>query len=116
MVLGRCPYCDGNVIAYNITSRGQKIKLYRCEYATKERDINDDYVFTADATCRFMIYSNVFLRWNKKSLSEHEMKQLLHEGQVVVRLHGKKGTGEYFKYAIPDLEYGVSILWGIEVA
>lgn len=44
------------------------------------------------------------------------MKQLLKEGQIAVRLHGRKGTSEYFKYVIPDPEYGVSILWDSEVA
>ena len=116
MVLGKCPYCGGAVISQKLTIQGQKVNLYACEHATKERDINDDYVFSADASCRFRVYSNTFLRWNKRSLSEYEMKQLLKEGQIAVRLHGRKGTGEYFKYVIPDPEYGVSIVWDSEVA
>ena len=116
MVLGKCPYCGGNVISQKITAKGQKINLYSCEHARKERDINDDYVFASDASCRFRVYSNTFLRWNKRSLSEYEMKQLLHEGQIAVRLHGRKGTGEYFKYVVPDSEYGVSILWDMPVS
>lgn len=43
------------------------------------------------------------------------MKQLLENGQVTVRLHGRAGTKEYFKYVITDKEYGVSILWDEEV-
>ena len=43
------------------------------------------------------------------------MKKLLEDGQTIVRLHGRKGTGEYFKYVITDKEYGVSILWDEEV-
>jgi hypothetical protein len=43
------------------------------------------------------------------------MKKLLKEQQVVVRLHGKKGGSEYFKYVIPHEEYGVTILWEEEV-
>ena len=115
MVLGQCPYCGGNVIAQKITAKGQKITLYRCEHAKKERDINDDYVFSSDASCRFRVYSNTFLRWNKRSLSEHEMKQLLHEGQTTIRLHGRKGRSEYFKRIVPDPEYGVSIVWDGEI-
>lgn len=115
MVLGKCPYCEGNVVSQKITAKGQKINLYSCEHAKKERDVNDDYVFSSDATCRFRVYSNAFLRWNKRSFSEYEMKQLLREGLVAVRLHGKKGTSEYYKYIIPDPEYGVSILWDSEV-
>jgi hypothetical protein len=115
MVLGKCPYCDGNVLAYIINTQGQKITLYACEYAKKERDVNDDYVFRSDARCRFRVFSNVFLRWNKRSLSEREMKELLREGQITVRLHGRKGTREYFKYVVPNPEYGVSILWDMDV-
>jgi len=114
MVLGQCPYCGGNVIAQKISVKGQKINLYRCEHANKERDMNDDYVFTSDASCRFRVYSNAFLRWNKRSLSEYEMKQLLHEGHIAIRLHGRKGTREYFKHIVPDPEYGVSIVWDSE--
>lgn len=116
MMLGKCPYCGGSVVSYKITAKGQKINLYACENAKKERDINDDYVFSADASCRFLVYSNAFLRWNKRSLSEYEMKQLLSEGEILIRLHGRKGTREYFKYIVPDPEYGVSILWDRDVA
>ncbi|ACZ11368.1 hypothetical protein [Sulfurospirillum deleyianum] len=116
MILGKCPFCGGNVLSQKITARGQKINLYHCEHAIKERDVNDDYVFSATSMCRFQVYSNALLRWNKRSLSELEMKTLLQEGQIVVRLHGKKGTREYFKYVVADPEYGVSILWDSEVA
>lgn len=115
MILGKCPYCEGNVFSQKITAQGQKINLYSCENAKKERDIANDYVFASDATCTFRVYSNTFLRWNKRSLSEREMKNLLQEGQITVRLHGRKGTGEYFKYVVTDREYGVSILWNTEV-
>lgn len=115
MVLGKCPYCNSNVVSAKITVRGQKINLYTCENAKKEHDIGGDYVFSVNATCTFRVYSNAFLRWNKRSLSEYEMKQLLKEGQISVRLHGRKGTKEYFKYVITDKEYGVSILWDEEV-
>ena len=111
MSLGKCPFCGGNVLSQKITTRGQKINLYHCEHAIKERDINDDYVFSATSTCRFQVYSNALLRWNKRSLSELEMKKLLQEGQIAVRLHGRKTGSEYIKNLIPNREYGVSILW-----
>jgi len=115
MILGKCPYCESNVTSRKINVQGKNIKLYSCENAKKEYDDSEQYVFTADSTCRFMVYSNVFLRWNKRSFSEYEMKKLLQDEQTIVRLHGRKGTGEYFKYVIPDFEYGVSILWDEEV-
>lgn len=115
MILGKCPYCSGNVLSNKINVKGKNIKLYSCENAKKEYDESEQYVFTADSTCRFRVYSNAFLRWNKRSFSQHEMKKLLQDKQTIVRLHGRRRAGEYFKYVIPDLEYGVSILWEEEV-
>ena len=115
MILGKCPYCDGNVIARNFVAQGKKIKLYTCENAKKEYDESESFVFTADSTCTFRVYSNAFLRWNKRSFSQHEMKKLLQDGQITIRLHGRAGSSEYFKYVIPNKEYGVSILWDEEV-
>ncbi|RXJ78469.1 hypothetical protein CRV03_00110 [Arcobacter sp. F155] len=115
MILGKCPYCEGSVLSKKINVKGKNIKLYSCENAKKEYDESEQYVFTADSTCRFRVYSNAFLRWNKRSFSEYEMKKLLQDEQTIVRLHGRSGSGEYFKYVIPDLEYGVSILWDEEV-
>jgi len=115
MLLGKCPYCEGNVFSKKINVKGKKIKLYSCENAKKEYDESEQYVFTADSTCRFMVYSNTFLRWNKRSFSEIEMKKLLQDGQTIVRLHGKSSSGEYFKYVIPHFEYGITILWDEEV-
>jgi len=115
MILGDCPYCDGIVTSRKINVQGKTIKLYSCQNAKKEYDESEQYVFTADSTCRFRVYSNAFLRWNKRSFSEYEMKKLLKDGQAVVRLHGRAGTGEYFKYVITDQEYGVSVLWDEEV-
>ena len=86
MIIGKCPYCGGAVVSQKLTIQGQKVNLYSCEHEKKERDINDDYVFSSDETCRFRVYSNTFLRWNKRSWSECEMKQLLKEGQISVRL------------------------------
>lgn len=43
------------------------------------------------------------------------MKNLLNNEQIIVRLHGKAGTKEYYKYVITDLEYGVSVLWDEEI-
>ena len=115
MILGKCPYCEGSVIARNFVAQGKKIKLYTCEHAQKEYDESESFVFTADSTCTFRVYSNAFLRWNKRSFSSYEMKKLLQDGQTTIRLHGRKGTSEYFKYVIPDKDYGVSILWDEEV-
>lgn len=114
MLLGKCPYCDGNVIQKESIARGKKIKLYSCENAKKEYDESESFVFTHDSTCTFRIYSNALLRYNKRNISSNEIKNLLDEGQIKIRLHGRKGSSEYYKYAIPNKEYGISILWDEE--
>ncbi|MDD2383113.1 MAG: hypothetical protein PHN18_02885 [Sulfurospirillaceae bacterium] len=116
MIIGKCPYCDGNVISQKINVQGQNVIVYACEHARKEYDLTESYVFSAESTCRFRIYSNALKRWNKRSIGHYEIKSLLEEGQIKVRLHGRKGTREYFKYAITDEEYGISILWDEEVS
>jgi hypothetical protein len=116
MTLGKCPYCDGKIIAISSNIKGKKVNLYTCENAKKEYDDSEQFVFTSDSTCTFRVYSNVFLKWNKRSFSKYEMKNLLENQQIVVRLHGRKGTGEYFKYVVTNKEYGVSILWDEEVS
>ncbi len=113
--LGKCPYCEGHVESRKITVKGKTINIYACTNAKKEYDESDAYVYSANSTCTFMVYSNKFLKWNKRSFSSYEMKKLLRDGQVTVRLHGRRGTSEYFKYVILDKEYGCSILWDEEV-
>lgn len=115
MILGKCPYCSGDVISKKVVARGKNIKLYSCENAKKEYDESDSYVFSADSTCRFRVFSNVFLKWNKRSFGENEMRRLLRDGQVTIRLYSKNSKKEYFKYVIPDSEYGVCILWEEDV-
>jgi len=114
-ILGKCPYCEGSVESRKITVQGKNINIYACSNAKKEYDESDAYVYSSTSTCTFMVYSNKFLKWNKRSFSSYEMKNLLNEGQVTVRLHGRRGTSEYFKYVILDKEYGCSILWDEEV-
>lgn len=115
MILGKCPYCKGNVRAIKSTVNGKKVNLYSCENAKKEYDDSEQFVFASNSTCTFRVYSNVFLRWNKRSFSKYEMKKLLEDEQIIIRLHGRSGTSEYFKYVITNKEYGVSILWDEEV-
>lgn len=113
-LLGQCPYCTGKVFSKKITVKNKNVKLYACEHAKKEYDESEAYVYSADSTCTFMVYSNAFLRWNKRSFSEYEMKSMLQEGQAKVRLYSRAKQDEYFKYVIPDKEYGVSVLWDEE--
>ncbi len=114
-ILGQCPYCNANVISKNTIAKGKKIKLYTCQNAKKEYDESGQYVFTQDSTCTFQVYSNTFAKWNKYHFSKYEMSQLLQNSQIIIKLQGRYKKNEYFKYAIYNKEYGVSILWDEEV-
>ena len=111
--LGKCPFCDnGEVEVRPTTVDGKKIKLYACSNAhwSFEHDMAE---LTEDSTCSFRVFQNTLLRWNKKAIGEREMREMLEEGQVKVRLYSSRAKKEYFKWLIPDEEYGCSVVWDV---
>jgi len=111
--LGRCHFCDdGEIEVRTTTVDGKKTKLYACSNAhwSFEHDIAE---LTADSTCSFRIFQNALLRWNKKAISEREVRTLLSEEQVKIRLYSSKAKKEYFKWLVLDEEYGCSVVWDI---
>lgn len=111
--LGACPYCpDGRIEVRNITVEGKPIKLYACSNAhwTYEYDMAE---LTDDSTCSFRIFQNTLLRWNKKAISEKEIRTLLSEEQVIVRLYSSQAKKEYYKWLVLDQEYGCSVVWDV---
>jgi len=111
--LGKCHFCeDGAVEVRQTTVDGKKIKLYACSNAhwSFEHDMAE---LTPESTCSFRIFQNALLRWNKKAIGEREMRTLLSEEQVKVRLYSSKAKKEYFKWLILDEEYGCSVVWDV---
>ncbi len=43
MFLGKCPYCNANVIEKKTIAQGKKVKLYTCENAKKEHDDSEAF-------------------------------------------------------------------------
>lgn len=110
--LGKCPYCDnGEIEIRNLNIQNQKVKLYACSNAHWEIDVGDTAVLTEDSTCSFRIFSNQYLRYNKRSIGEKEIRTLLRDGEVEVRFYSSKSKSEYFKFLILDQEYGTSVIW-----
>ena len=110
-LLGKCHYCDdGHIEVRNIKVDGKPIKLYACSNAhwVHENEITE---LSKESTCSFRIFQNALLRWNKKAIGEREIRNLLEDEQITVRLYSTRSKSEYFKYAILDEEYGLSILW-----
>lgn len=113
--LGKCPYCeDGHIEVRRIKVNGKPVKLYACLNArwSFEHDMAE---LADDATCSFRIFSNQFLRWNKKSIDENEIRTVLQEEQVKVRLFSSRTKQEYYKWAVLDKQYGLSIVWDINI-
>ncbi len=111
--LGKCHFCkDGHVEVRQTTVDGKKIKLYACSNAhwSFEHDMAE---LTPESTCSFRIFQNALLRWNKKAIGEREIRTLLNEEQVKVRLYSSKAKKEYFKWLILDEEYGCSVVWDV---
>jgi hypothetical protein len=113
--LGKCPYCDdGQIEVRPIEVNAKKIKLYACSNAYWQYEY-DMVELHPDATCSFRIFQNQFLPWNKKAISEQEVRTVLVEEQVKVRLYSSKAKTEYYKWAVLDKEYGLSIAWDIDI-
>jgi len=113
--LGKCHFCDdGQIEVRLITVEGKSIKLYACSNAHWhcEHDMTE---LTAESTCGFRIFQNQLRRWNKKAISEREVRTLLQDEQVKVRLYSARAKTEYFKWIVLDEEYGTSVLWDLEV-
>lgn len=111
--LGKCPYCpDGQIEVRNISVEAKPIKLYACSNAhwSYEHDLAE---LTEASTCSFRIFQNALLRWHKKAISEREVRTLLEEEQVMVRLYSSRAKKEYYKWLVLDKEYGCSVVWDV---
>ena len=113
--LGKCPYCeDGQIETRKIEVNGKPVKLYACSNARWQYEY-DMAELHPDATCSFRIFSNQFVRWNKKSIGEKEIRRVLQDEQVKVRLYSATAKKEYYKWAVLDREYGLSIVWDVNI-
>jgi len=111
-ILGNCPYCkEGSIEARDIQVQGKALKLYACSNAHWHFE-TDFAELTPDSTCGFRIFQNQLQRWHKKSILPKEIRTLLREGQLKVKLYSTKTKSEYFKWVVTDEEYGISVLWG----
>ena len=115
-IIGKCPFCtDGLVNIEKKPVRGKNTKLYTCSNASWKSEDGEMFELSSNATCHFRIWGNSLLKWGKKGIGPYEVKQLLAQKDVVVRLFSYQRKTEYFKYITLDEQYGVSVLWDIEV-
>jgi hypothetical protein len=114
-IAGKCPYCDGQVIMEKKVVRGANTKVYTCSNASWTSEDGELFELSKDATCSFRIWGNSLLKWGKRGIGLNEVRRLLDNQEVIVRLFSKYKKQEYFKYIVLSEEYGVSVLWDIEV-
>jgi len=113
--LGKCPICEnGEIEVRKIEVNAKPSKLYACSNAHWIFE-NEICELSSESTCSYRIFANQFLQWNKKSIGEKEIRTVLQEEQVQVRLFSTRTKKEYFKWAVIDEEYGLSILWDINI-
>lgn len=115
-VIGKCPYCkDGSINISKKSVLGKNTKIYSCSNASWTTEDGEMFELTKDSTCSFRIWGNSLYRWGKRGIGIFEVKKLLKKEDVIVRLYSKNKKQEYFKYITLDKDYGVSVLWNMEI-
>ncbi len=117
MILGICPYCkDGKIEVRKKLVNGKKIELYACSNANWISEDGELFELSPKATCSFKIWQNSLRKYGKY-LKQKEIKALLNFEDVIVTLHTKKYKNKlsYQKYITLNQEYGVSVVWDIEI-
>ena len=115
-IVGKCPYCNDGIV--NLEKKpvcGKNTKVYTCSNASWKSEDGEMFELTSNATCNFRIWGNSLQRWGKKGIGYYEVKQLLQNKDVAVRLYSFNTKKEYFKYITLDENYGVSVLWDIDI-
>ena len=115
-MVGKCPYCtDGIVVMEKKQVNGKSTKVYTCSNAKWYSEDGEVFELKKEATCSFRIWGNSLLKWGKRGIGIFEVKKLLQGEDIDVRLYSYQAKKEYFKYITLNKEYGVSVLWDIEV-
>ena len=115
-IIGKCPYCqDGNIKVEKKLVKGKNTKVYSCTNASWKTEDGEMFELRDGATCSFRIWGNSLLKWGKKGIGIYEVKRLLQGESVATRLFSYSSKKEYFKYITLDKQYGVSVLWEMEV-
>ena len=112
-IVGKCPYCAGEITYNTKLIAGVKTKLYTCSNNKVTTEDGEVWEQTQDSTCGFRIFGNALRRYGKKFIGPKEVKKLLQGEDVIVHLYSFTKKSEYKKYITLNKEYGVSVLWDI---
>ena len=115
-IIGKCPYCkNGKIILSKKEVQGKNTKLYTCSNASWTSEDGEMFELSTNATCSFRIWGNSLLKWGKRGIGVFEVKKLLRKEEVAVRLYSYNAKKEYYKYITINYEYGISVIWDIDV-
>ena len=113
--LGKCPFCeDGQIEVRKTEVNAKPTKLYACSNTHWHFD-HDMCELRGDGISSYSIFANQFLPWNKKAIGEYAIRTVLQDEQVRIRLYSSTTKIEYFKWAVLDKEYGLSIVEDIDI-
>jgi hypothetical protein len=116
MIVGSCPKCKSNVILEKKTIQGKNVKVYRCEKnVVTTLDGGETWELKDEHCCDFKIFGNALKRYGKRGIGIGEVKRMLQEKDVAVRLYSFNKKCEYYKYIRVSYEYGVEVDWETEV-
>lgn len=119
-ILGKCPYCkDGKIEIHKKEIKDKKVELYKCSNARWKTEDGEMFELTNDSTCSFKIWQNTISRYGHW-LKHREISDLLLQKDVIVKLKTQKkfkgsDRRDYFKYLALDMDYGVKVLFEIDI-
>ena len=115
--IGKCLYCEDGTVEYESKQvRGKKTKVYCCSNnKVTTLDDGDTWEPTSDSTCSWKLFGSNLERWGKKFIGPKEVKKLLAGDEVIAHMYSYTKKVEYKKYLTISEEYGVSVLWEMDV-
>lgn len=94
------------------------VPSYSTEACSNNKVFSEDgemWERTPDSTCSFRIFGNSLARYGKKFIGPREVTKLLKGHDVIAHLYSFDKKTEYKKYLTINEQYGVSVLWEIDI-
>ncbi len=114
--IDKCPFCSNGLIEYKkINIRGKSTNVFSCSNASWYSEDGELFELSKDSTCSFRIWGNSLQKWGKKQITLKEVKALLRGDDVIVNLWSFKAKKKYKKYLTLSKDYGVSVVWDIDI-
>lgn len=110
-----CPKCNSKIEIREKNIKNKRVILYACEKANWKTEDGELFELTKDSSCDFKLWENALSRYGIKKLKKSDIIKILNNEECILNLKSKIKKKEYEKYAVLDLDYGVKILFDLEV-